>query len=395
MKTRYRLALLLVSTIPAVFMSSGKLPADTGSCGGVTISLPFTDVGGSAFFCQIAEAFFSGLTNGTTPTNYSPSNNVPREQMAAFIIRTQDSALRRGSRRAILGQWSTPLNVPTTGRTTIGAFPALVASDGADLWVAELSANDVKRVRASDGRLLETWTGATSAFGILVARGRIYVTGATSPGHLYEFDPGSSSLSVTTHSSALGAGSRGVTTDGTWIWVANITGGSVSRLDFDPAIAPSNITTGFSHPNGILFDGTNVWVTDSGDNTLKKIRSPNGDVLQSVPVGLNPQFPAFDGSNIWVPNADDKSVSVVRARDGLVLATLMGNGLSSPSQAAFDGQRVLVTNLTGNSVSVWKATDLTPISTYSAGNNTSPLGACADGVNFWITMVGTSQLARF
>jgi aryl-alcohol dehydrogenase-like predicted oxidoreductase len=36
--------------------------------------------------------------------------------MAAFVTRTQDSALRRGSRRAALGQWGFPTSVPLTGR---------------------------------------------------------------------------------------------------------------------------------------------------------------------------------------------------------------------------------------------------------------------------------------
>jgi len=62
--------------------------------------LPFTDVMGSPFFCQIAEAFFSGLTNGTSATTFSPSQNVTREQMAAFTTRTMDQSLKRGSRRA-------------------------------------------------------------------------------------------------------------------------------------------------------------------------------------------------------------------------------------------------------------------------------------------------------
>jgi hypothetical protein len=51
------------------------------------------------FFCQIAAAYFSGLTNGTSATIYSPGLNVTRDQMAAFITRTQDSALKRGSTR--------------------------------------------------------------------------------------------------------------------------------------------------------------------------------------------------------------------------------------------------------------------------------------------------------
>lgn len=146
-------------------------------------TLPFTDVMGNIFFCQIAEAYISGLTNGTSATTYSPSDPVPREQMAAFVTRTQDSALRRGSRRAALEQWSTPGTVPLTGRILVGNRPRFVKSDGADLWVAVRDSNSLARVRASDGNLLASYELAFSPpnpepNGVLVARGRIYVIGA-------------------------------------------------------------------------------------------------------------------------------------------------------------------------------------------------------------------------
>lgn len=60
------IALMLIITVV-----SSRLQADNGTCGGVTTTLPFTDVMSSPFFCQIAEAYFSGLTNGTTATTYS------------------------------------------------------------------------------------------------------------------------------------------------------------------------------------------------------------------------------------------------------------------------------------------------------------------------------------
>src|SRR6516165_7512639 len=116
MKARFRSVVVLSSTIVVLLLTSNRLPADTGTCGGAMTTLPFTDVMGNIFFCQIAEAFFSGLTNGTTPTTYSPNDFVRRDQMSAFVTRTQDSALRRGSRRAALGQWATPTALPLTGR---------------------------------------------------------------------------------------------------------------------------------------------------------------------------------------------------------------------------------------------------------------------------------------
>src|SRR5215470_15632141 len=175
MKSNRRLPVriaLLISMMAVLTILSPRHRADTDACGGQSTTVPFMDVAGSPFFCQIAEAYFSGLANGTSATTYTPSGNVTRDQMAAFITRTQDSALRRGSKRAALDQfWTTTPNYASSsgglGTTIVGSVPILVQSDGADLWVAN-GDSTVSRVRASDGKLLDTWTGATSAFGVLV-----------------------------------------------------------------------------------------------------------------------------------------------------------------------------------------------------------------------------------
>jgi hypothetical protein len=387
---KLRSAFVLLATMSIILLTSIRMPADTGMCGGANVTLPFTDVMGNIFFCDIAEAYFSGLTNGTTPTTYSPSAGVVREQMAAFLSRTQDGALRRGSRRAALKQWSTPFSVPLTGRTTVGNHPALAESDGVDIWVANFNSGDVKRVRASDGRVLETWTGAAFAAGVLIARGRVYITGDAAPGVLYDLNPATGPGGVSTLSNTLGNLPFSLTTDGACIWTAN-QGGSVSIVNPDDG-STITVTNQLFNPSGILFDGTNIFVTDRGDNTLKRL-DPNGTVVQFIHVGAEPDIPVFDGSNIWVPNFTGNTVTVVRARDMQQLAVLTGNGLNHPFQAAFDGQRILVTNSNGNSVSLWKATDLTPLGSFDMA--ASPTGACSDGINFWLTLPSVNILARF
>ncbi|MEK6282017.1 MAG: S-layer homology domain-containing protein [Acidobacteriota bacterium] len=381
------IALGLVITV-----ASTRVRADTGSCGGATTTLPFTDVMGNLFFCQIAEAFFSGLTSGTSATTYSPAANVTREQIAAFITRTMDQSLKRGSRRAALKQFWTPTSADGLGLTTVGNFPRLVESDGADLWVANEGSGTVSRVRASDGKLLETWTGATGAVGVVAAKGLIFVTGNTTPGNLYQIDPTQPVGAVTTLTSSLEGSPQGISFDGARIWTPNIEG-SVSIVTLNP-LSVTTVTAGFSSPRGILYDGANMWVTDFGAGNLFKLDS-NGAIIQTVTVGTGPFVPVFDGTNIWVPNNSSSTVTVVRASTGAVLATLTGNGLFNPWTAAFDGERILVTNINGNSVSLWKAADLTPLGSVSTGGGTGPLGACSDGLNFWITLNGTGKLARF
>jgi hypothetical protein len=390
--------LVLFSLMASLTMLSSRLQADTGSCGGVTVTLPFTDVQGNPFFCQIAAAYFSGLTNGTSATTYTPGANVTREQMAAFTTRTMDQSLRRGSRRAALNQWATPTSVPLTGKTTVGISPRDIICDGADLWVANFFSGTVSRVRASDGKLLETWTGATAASGIVIARSRVFITGDLSPGKIYVIDPKQAAGAVTTLTSSLPASPRTIAFDGFNLWTANSEGGfSISRVNPNTGAVIS--FPGYDNAGSIFFDGTHIWVTETFDDAIKKVDPVSGNILQTINVGMSPIDPVFDGTNIWVPNPGSDSVTVVRVKDAVgnplvtafVLATLTGNGLNSPSGAAFDGERVLITN--DNSVSLWKAADLTPL-----GSFTGPAGAfkaCSDGLNFWITLSPSGEIVRF
>lgn len=386
----------IVTALMLLMIGSVRLRADTGTCGGASITLPFTDVAvGNVFFCSIAEAFFSGLSNGTDATHYSPAANVPREQMAAFVTRTMDQSLKRRSRRAAQDQYWTPSVLPDSlGLTTVGTTPELVEFDGADLWVANYFSGTISRVRASDGKLLETWTAAPHAVGVLAAKGAIFVTGYESPAKLYQLNPTQPAGAVTTLGMVPGDFPLGITFDGTRIWTAN-NSGSVSIVTLNPPTA-TNVSAGFTHPVGILYDGASIWVTDDGTtpNKLFKLDS-NGNIILAVTVGTDPWFPVFDGTNIWVPNNGSSSVSVVRASSGVVLATLTGNFLTTPNTAAFDGERILVTNLNGNSLSVWKAADLSPIVGVFTDSSIGPYGACSDGLNFWITLQSTGNLARF
>ncbi|HET9532565.1 MAG TPA: YncE family protein [Blastocatellia bacterium] len=391
-KIKARAAVLMAGML-IITATSTQLRADTGTCGGVSTTLPFTDVAGNPFFCAIAEAYFSGLTNGTTATTYSPANNVPREQMAAFVTRTLDQSLKRGSRRGALEQWYSPTSSTSIARTAVGHAPNEVKSDGADLWVANFNSQTVSRVRASDGKLLETWTNAPAATAVVVARGRVYIAGGTRPGLLYEINPTQPAGPVTLIANTLGDFPQGIAFDGFNIWTANNSPGSVSRIDPVGGFV-DNFTVGFAQPWGILYDGANIWVTDRSADTLLKLNS-FGQIIQTVPVGSHPRGLIFDGTNIWVTNDMDDTVTVVRASIGAVIATLSGNGLSTPLAAAFDGERIMVTNYAGNSVSLWKAADLTPLGSVSTGANSFPHRACSDGLNFWITLAGPQRLARF
>jgi hypothetical protein len=394
--------LLLISVMANLTTLSSKIQADTGSCGGVTVTLPFNDVMGNPFFCQIAQAFFTGLTNGTSATTYSPSATVTREQMAAFITRTQDSALRRGSLRATAGQWAMPQDVGVLKTTIVGSTPQYNCFDGEDIWVANFIASSVTRVHASDGRELGTWTGVSSASNTISAAGFIYVIGRGNPGTIYRIDPTLAPGVATLVENNLGPSPRSITYDGLNLWTANSgTGaagtGSITRYNIVTDTA-TTISVGFNQPVGIVFDGTHLWVVDRGDGALYRVNPADGTILETLPMGpiTFTAVPVFDGANIWVPVTNGLQV-VSTSTPAILLATLTGNGLGDNRAVAFDGERIMVTTGTGTSVSLWKASSLTPLGSLNLGAGMTPFGVCSDGLHFWIVVDtgGSDFLMRF
>src|SRR5262245_44600705 len=122
-----RAAAALPALAAAIFLGAGN--ALLGTCG------PFTDVAADVFCPFVLEIFYLGITTGTSPTTYDPSANVSRLQMAAFLSRTVDGVLKRGSRRAALDHFWTTQNSTVLGLTTVPNGAQWVQSDGADVWV--------------------------------------------------------------------------------------------------------------------------------------------------------------------------------------------------------------------------------------------------------------------
>jgi DNA-binding beta-propeller fold protein YncE len=62
-------------------------------------------------------------------------------------------------------------------------------------------------------------------------------------------------------------------------------------------------------PQGIAFDGTNIWVANAGSNDVTKLLASNGNRVGTYSVGSSPIAVAFDGANIWVTNYGSSSVT--------------------------------------------------------------------------------------
>src|SRR5262249_48307472 len=101
-------------------------------------------------------------------------------------------------------------------------------------------------------------------------------------------------------------------------------------------------------PTGLAFDGSDLWVTNSGANTVTRLRINDGTVLGTAPTGTGPRALAFDGANMWVVNQTSNNVTKIRCSDRAVLGTF--NVGTSPVWAVFDGANIWVSNNGSNNV---------------------------------------------
>src|SRR5262245_13351086 len=261
--------------VPAVLVS---VAAGAATAGLQDVCGPFTDV--SPAICPyVLEMYYLGITAGTSPTTYSPNNPVTRGQAAVFVSKGVNQAIARSSRRAALGQWWTT-TAEGIGFTPLPERAGDIASDGADLWLT-VHDTGVTRVRASDGRVLETRTVA-NAQSVLVAMGRVFVG---SNGALHMIDPAvADSVEPVVSDASLSFGALAF--DGGRIWAVNIN--AISIVTPAPA-TPWPITTisGFENLNGIVFDGTSMWVTTAAPDRLLRLDAA-GAVVQTVPLPKSP-----------------------------------------------------------------------------------------------------------
>lgn len=326
-----------------------------------------------------------------------------------LLVLSKGNGSPRPSRRAALGQWWTTSSFAWSGGLGVTPLPSAlgpfgpVACDGADVWVG--AADSVFRVRASDGKLLETWAIPKPAGALLVAMGRVFVAGFGlfgEAGLLTMIDPSAPPGPATVVADDLPTYPFVLAFDGARIWTAN-NAGSVSIVT-PCATTPwpvTTVTTRFQFPSGIAFDGRHIWIADSGPCILLKLDA-SGAILQTVNIGSRGGAPlplTFDGSHVLVANPL-AGLNVVRASDGVAVALLdVADG--SPSAAAFDGERILVlgqgnpSNRIPPTLSLLRSSDFSPLGV-SPLSDLYPVAAASDGLNFWITVETTegSRLIR-
>jgi hypothetical protein len=252
-----------------------------------------------------------------------------------------------------------------SGASFAVSSPNAMAFDGANMWVT--GSNGVTKLRAADGANLGTFPVGdfSAAFSVAFDGANIWVTDGIFALHKLRAADGVELCDVSVSSPLA------VAFDGTYIYVGSSDALAVVKVRVSDCLFVNPIH-GFSYPNGMAFDGTNMWVTDQGRNTVRK-----GLVGQTFNVGHGPVGVAFDGTNIWVANSSDGTVTKLRASDGLTLGTFNVGG--SPSGVVFDGANIWVTN--NGFLTELRASDGAKLGTF---NTSYPAyGVAFDGANIW------------
>ncbi len=181
---------------------------------------------------------------------------------------------------------------------------------------------------------------------------------------------------------AVGVQPNGLAFDGANIWVTNNISNNVSKLRASDGAVLGNFGVGNS-PQGVAFDGANIWVANILSNTVSKLRASDGAFLGNFGVGTNPYGVAFDGASIWVTNYGSNDVTKLRASDGAALGTFSVHS-NGPNAVAFDGANIWVTNnnLASNSVSKLRASDGAFLGIFPVP--ASPTAIAFDGANMWV-----------
>ncbi len=117
-------------------------------------------------------------------------------------------------------------------------------------------------------------------------------------------DPGKHSLLADI---PVGSSPSQVTAGAGALWVANETGGTVSRIDRRTRAVSQTITVG-NGPAAVAVGAGGVWVVNSLDGTLKWISPATNEVVKTIPVGDSPSGVCVTAGAVWVASTYDRSI---------------------------------------------------------------------------------------
>ena len=265
---------------------------------------------------------------GSTSTAYYDSGDV----VGSESIGTSIFTVSHDGTNAWVTKTVSPGNVlvldsglNTVAEYSLGTNQHAAVSDGTNMWFLSAANKTLKKILASTGELLGTFTyGTDLSYNMLFANESpgpyIYlaITGSDQLVRLWASDPGVGPY----ESYTIGSTPRNMAFDGTYIWVM-FDNGTVKKWVENPERSEVYTYNVCESPSDILWDGANIWVTTWNTNEVSKYTT-EGVLVDTYSTGdvLEPAYMVFDGTNIWI--ADDYTESKVvkiNPSDGSIIGT--------------------------------------------------------------------------
>ena len=319
----------------------------------------------------IAGSGTSGATDnsvGTLATFWAP-DGITSDGLSLYVADVNNYKIRKiviasGQVSTLAGSGVPGSADNATGTLATFNFPRGVTTDGRNLYVADSGNNTIRQIVLASGAVSTFagtgFPGAIDFTGTLASFNAPY--GITTDGtNLYVADYGNNKIRKIVISTAAvttlaGSGAAGATD--------NLIGTSAT----------------FQHPYGITTDGINLYVADYGNNKIRKIVIASGAVTTLAGSGLagaddnvtgtlatfrGPDGITTDGFNLYVADTGNNTIRKIVIATGAV-TTLAGSALAAggaadnsmgasatfngPSGITTDGKSLYVTDSNNNKV---------------------------------------------
>jgi len=304
------------------------LPPKNVVLGGTVQGTPLNSPKTVSTFAGTAD--ITGLANDTgTAARFRQPTGITTDGTNLYVADYLNNEIRmitdKGVATLIAGS-SSGLAGAADGNGTAATFnhPSDITTDGTNLYVVDSFNNSIRKITLDDNHTVTT-IGSTSGLSGSVDSSKAAdvrfnaPTGITTDGtNLYVTDSGNHTIRkivISTNAVTTFAGTSGdsgstegdgkvaqffsparITTDGSNLYVTDfrnrtirkivIATREVSTITGTVGIPGSSDGTGtkatFNQPNGITTDGTNLYVTDSFNNTVRKIVILNGEVTTII-----------------------------------------------------------------------------------------------------------------
>lgn len=321
-----------------------------------------------------------------------------------------------GSVSVLAGQASQLGTTDGTGSAARFNAPSCITTDGTNLYVADTGNNAIRKVVIA--------TGAVTTLAGTVGIGAAQTSGSTDG----------------TGSAAKFNAPFAITTDGTNLYVADTNNNTIRKV----VIATRAVTTLagsagipgstdgigsaglFNSPSGITTDGTNLYVSDTGNRTIRKVVIATGAVTtlagsagtpgSTDGVGSTALFGtvfgiASDGTNLFVADTDNNTIRKIVIATGSV-TTLAGSAgqigktdgtgttarFNSPVGITTDGICLYIADSRSDSIRklIIATGSVTTLVAGTSLNSTSPLslplGITTDGASLFVADTQNSTI---